>query len=285
MLVLFLVPPLLFFTFFVIVPIFQAAFYSLFKWNGLGPLNNFYGIKNFINIFSDAIFVKSFLNNVVMIFLSLLIQLPIAFMLAVIVARKTFKGVVFFRLLFFLPYILSEVITGIVWKFLYNPQFGVLPVILKPFLPEGTSMGLLGNPNTVFLAIFAVMTWKYFGLHMIIYIAGIQGIPEEVEEAAVIDGCSRWDIIFRIILPLSTSAIMISVFFSIVGSITAFDIIWAMSKGDPVNASEVMVTYLYKFGFLRFQMGYGSAVAVVIFLICLVFNTFYQRLVVNREKV
>ena len=284
-LILFLVPPLLFFTLFVILPIFQAAYYSIYKWNGLGPLTNYIGIKNFINIFQDKVFIKSLIHNIGIILLSLIIQLPIAFMLAVVVARKTFKGVVFFRMLFFLPYIFSEVITGLIFRFLFNPQFGVIQLVLSPFLAEGKSIGLLGDPNTVFGAIFSVITWKYLGLHMIIYIAGIQNIPDELEEAALIDGCNRWNIIRNIIIPLSVPSILISVFFSIVGSLTLFDVVWAMGKGDPIHSGEVMVTYLYKYGFLRFQMGYGSAVAVVIFLICLVFNFFYQRFLLNRETI
>ncbi|MBN2535765.1 MAG: sugar ABC transporter permease [Spirochaetales bacterium] len=283
-LLLFLGPPLIFFTIFVILPIIQAGYYSFFKWNGLGPVSHFYALNNFYNIITDKVFIKSFLNNCCIILFSMLIQLPMAFMLAVIVSRKTFPGVVFFRLLFFLPFILSEVITGVLWQFLYHPQYGIFQYLLGPFLGEGVSIGLLGNVKTVFPAIFAVLTWKYFGLHMVIYIAGIQNIPGELEEAAVIDGCTRWQIIRNIIIPLSKPSILISVFFSIIGSLTCFDIIWAMGKGDPAHAAEVMVTYLYKYGFLRFQMGYGSAVAVVIFLICLGFNIFYQQLLIKRER-
>ena len=119
---------------------------------------------------------------------------------------------------------------------------------------------------------------------MIIYIAGLQSIPEELEEASQIDGVSRWQLNWHIILPLLRPTILISVFFCIIGSLQIFDVIWAMSKGGPVHASETMVTYLYNYGFIRLNIGYGSATAIIIFFICLIFSLLYQRFILSQEK-
>jgi raffinose/stachyose/melibiose transport system permease protein len=118
---------------------------------------------------------------------------------------------------------------------------------------------------------------------MVLYITGLQGIPEELEEAAYIDGATELQMNWKIIIPMLKPAIMISVFFSIIGSIQTFDIVWVMGQGDPINGAETMVTYLYKFGFQRFNIAYGSAVAIVIFIICLLVNIIYQRVISQQE--
>jgi raffinose/stachyose/melibiose transport system permease protein len=199
------------------------------------------------------------------------------------VSDRSFKGAVFFRTFFFLPYVLSEVITGVLWQFIYQPQYGLVKLLYSSFLPKAQAPALLGDPATVFWAIMLVIIWKYFGLHMTIYIAGLQDIPAEQIEAATIDGASRWRTFASIIVPGMKTAIQLSVFFCIIGSFQIFDMVWAMGHGDPVNAGETIVTYMYKIGMKRFNIGYGGAIAVTIFLLCLVFNLVYQKLLVREE--
>lgn len=286
----FLIVPLVLFSFFVIFPVLKAAIYALYKWNGLGPLTGpnvgrktqFVGIGNFIQILTDPIFWKSFGNNVKIIILSLFIELPIALIIALNISSKTKRNVAL-RTIFFIPYVVSEVIAGTVWSFIYSPQYGISTSFLSWFFPTGTDFAFLGRPDTVFPAIFVVIIWKYFGLYMILYIAGLQGISEDIREAAAIDGASPLQLNLFVIIPLLVPTIVVTLFFCIVGSLQTFDIIWAMGKGDPVNAAETMVTYLYKFGFRRTQMGYGSAIAIVIFFICVIFNVVYQKLI-NKDK-
>ena len=282
----FLIIPLIIFTFFVVLPVFKAAVYSLFRWNGMGPLTGpnagrktqFVGLENFKEILTDPIFWKSFGHNVKIIVLSLLIELPIALALALIISTKS-KANIALRTVFFIPYVVSEVIAGVVWTFIYSPQYGISTTVLASLFPPGTDFAFLGRPETVFNAIFVVVIWKYFGLYMILYIAGLQGISDDIREAAAIDGASPLQLNLFIIIPLLLPTIVVTLFFCIVGSLQTFDIIWAMGKGDPVNSAETMVTYLYKFGFRRSQMGYGSAIAIVIFVICVTFNAVYQRLI------
>lgn len=279
----FLIIPLIIFTLFVVIPVIQGAYFSLYKWTGLGKLTKFIGFKNFATVFTDPIFHKALINNFIIILVSLFIELPLALIIALTIGRK-FKGSVAFRTIFFLPFILAEIIAGVIWVFIFNPQFGIQNTFITEMFPWFGTFSFLGDINLVFYSICGVIIWKYFGLHMIIYIAGLQGIPEELEEASQIDGVNRWQLNWHIILPLLWPTILISVFFSTIGSLQIFDLIWAMSTGGPVHASETMVTYLYNYGFIRFNIGYGSATAVVIFLICLIFSLLYQKFILSKEK-
>jgi ABC-type sugar transport systems, permease components len=276
-------PALILFTAFVIIPVFEAAAFSFYKWNGLGPMVDFRGLANYRQFIDDAIVHKALLHNLLIAIISLVIELPLAMVLALIVSDRRFKGAVFFRTFFFLPYVLSEVITGVLWQFIYHPQYGLVKAAWAFFSPGATAPALMGSTSTVIWAILAVVIWKYFGFHMTIYIAGLQDIPQEQIEAATIDGASKRQTFWSIILPGMRTSVQLSVFFSIIGSFQLFDIVWAMGKGDPVNAGETIVTYMYKIGLQRFNIGYGGTIAVCIFLICLVFNIFYQKLLFKEE--
>jgi len=272
-------PAVILFTYLVVFPVFQAAFFSFFKWNGLGPLSQdkFRGLDNFVNLFQDPVFINAIRNNIIVVALSLVIEIPLALYVAFLINNKKFKGAVFFRTFFFLPYVLSEVITGLLWQFIYNPQYGFIKALYTAFAPESPVPAFLADPKTVLGAIMVALVWKYFGFHMSILIAGLQDIPEDVREAAKVDGASEMQTTWKIVIPMLKPTLFISVFFSIVGSLQVFDVVWAMSRGGPVNASETMVTYLYTYGMKRMNIGYGSAVAIVIFTFCLVFSIFLQQ--------
>ncbi|HEX8032267.1 MAG TPA: sugar ABC transporter permease [Ktedonobacterales bacterium] len=280
--VLFLLPSVVLFVLFVVIPVVQAAHYSLYDWNGLGSLDDYIGLKNYQRLVSDPIFLQAVKNNALIAVLSLVLQLPCALALAILINRKL-PGRTFFRTVFFLPYILSEVVTGLIWSFIYNPLNGFLAGLLRLFNPNVVPPALLADQRTVLLAIFIAMCWKYFGFHLVLYIAGLQNIPEDIIEAAQIDGASRWLVTRHITLPLLGSTIRLSVFLSILGSLQYFDLIWVMSDGGPVYASETMATYQIHFGLQQFALGYGSAVGVVMFVMCLIFALLYQRIVMRQD--
>ena len=275
--VLFLAPALILFLLFVVYPIFRSIYFSLFDWNGLGPAVHYVGLKNFINILADKVFIKAIRNVLLIIVFSLGIQLPLALGLAVLVGRDL-PGRAVFRTIFFLPYVLSEVNAAIMWMLLYNPdpERGFINAILVLF--GAKPVAWLGNMNIVLPAVFVALTWKYFGYHMLLYLTGLQTIPIDIEEAARIDGANGFQNFFYITLPLLGSTIRTSVYLSVLGSIQQFILVWIMTKGGPVNASETLATYMYRFGFVRFQLGYGSAVAIYMFLFCLIFSLIYRRL-------
>ncbi len=274
---LFLLPALILFLLFVIYPIFRSIYFSLFDWNGLGPAVDFVGLQNFKDILNDQVFLTALRNVLLIIVFSVGVQLPLALALAVMVGRDL-PGRGMFRTIFFMPYVLSEINVAIMWMLLYNPDpdRGLLNAIVVA-LGSGP-IGWLSDTSLVLVSIFMALTWKYFGFHMLLYLAGLQNIPQELEEAARIDGANSFQNFFYITLPLLGSTIRTSVYLSVLGSIQQFILVWIMTKGGPVNASETLATYMYRFGFVRFQLGYGSAVAIYMFLFCLIFSLIYQRL-------
>jgi len=283
--ILFLLPAAVLFFTFVLFPIAQAAYVGLFKWNGLGPLEDFVGVKNFLRMFEHEPFKQALVHNLAIAVLSITIQLPMALGLAILVGRRL-PGRAFFRTVFFLPYILSEAITAVLWSFIFNPRFAASELInsaLDTLLPFFETGPWLGDPSKVLSAIFVVLTWKYFGLHMILYVAGLQDIPTEIEEAASIDGASSLQTLRYVTIPMLSRTIYTTIYLSVLGSIQQFDLVWLMTEGGPVNASEVLTTYMYRHGFVSFRLGFGSSVAVILFLICLVFSLIYQRVFMRQQ--
>lgn len=273
-----LLPALALFLLFLVYPILQSIYYSLFNWKGFGPAVDFVGLENFKNILTDGVFLTAIRNGLLIVGFSLVFQLPLSLALAVLVGRDL-PGRVFFRTIFFMPYVLSEVIAAIMWLFLYNPdpERGLINAVLVLF-PGAEAQTWLANTSIVLPAIFVALTWKYFGFHMLLYLTGLQNIPMELEEAARMDGANTFQNFFFITLPLLGSTIRTSIYLSVLGSLQQFILVWIMTKGGPVNASETLATYMYRFGFVRFQLGYGSAVAIYMFLFSLIFSLVYLRL-------
>jgi raffinose/stachyose/melibiose transport system permease protein len=279
--VLFMGPALALYALFVLFPIVQAARFSLFDWNGLEALDQFVGLANFERALADPVFLGAVSHNAFIVILSLAVQIPFALGLALMLNRR-FRGRGILRLVFFAPYVIAEVITAIVWSLLLQPN-GLAEHGLAAIGLGDAYHPWLAATDTVLIALFFVITWKYFGFHMILLLAGLQGIPREVEEAAAIDGASRWQGLRYVTLPLLGPTIRVSVFLSIIGSLQLFDLVWVTTRGGPVNASTTMAVYMFDRGFVRFQFGYGSAVAVILFLICFVLALAYQRWVLRRD--
>jgi len=278
---LFLLPAVILFVLFLIYPIFRSVYYSLFNWNGLGPATKFIGLNNFKLILTDQVFMKAIGHCLIIVVFSLAVQLPLALMLAIMVGRDL-PGRVFFRSVFFMPYVISEVITAIIWISMFSPdpENGFINALLI-LIPGVHPQNFLGDINQVMLCVFLVLTWKYFGLHMLLFMAGLQNIPRELEEAAMIDGANRWQSVWYVTVPLLGTTLRTTTYLSVLGSLTQFNLVWIMTRGGPVNASEMMATYMYRFAFLRSQLGYGSAVALVMLVFCLIFSVAYQWL--NRQ--
>ena len=278
---LFVLPALVFYSLFVLLPIAQAAFYSLFKWNGLTPLTDFVGLANYQKALSDPVFLGAISHNGVIVLLSLFIQIPFALALALVLNRD-FPGRAVLRLLFFAPYVIAEVIAGLVFQLMLTPD-GLVDQAL-----EAAGLGFLvqlwlADTDIVLYTLFVIISWKYFGFHMIIMLAGLQDIPREVEEAALVDGATRNQTIRHITLPLLGPTIRVSVFLSIIGALQLFDLVWATTKGGPVNASNTMATYMIDWGIRRTQLGYGSATAVILFVLAFIVALLYQRYVMRRD--
>ncbi len=281
---LFLTPAIAFYLLFLVLPILQAIYVSFFQWKGFGPPTNFVGLDNYAEIIRDKYFVKGLTNALLIVVLSIGVQLPLALALALMVGRRL-PGRAFFRTVFFLPYVLSEVMAAVIWLSMFNPDptRGFLNGLLAAISPSAEPIAWLGDLNVVMISIFMALTWKFFGLHLLLFMAGLQNIPREVEEAAAIDGASTMQSIRYVTIPMLGSTIRLVVYLSVLGSLSQFALVWVMTEGGPAHASEMLATYMYRSGFIRFQFGYGSAVAMLMFMMCLAFSVIYQRLVMRQD--
>jgi raffinose/stachyose/melibiose transport system permease protein len=276
----FLLPALLLYAVFVVFPVIQSTRYSLYDWNGLEALDDFVGLDNFRRAFDDPLFRDAFRHNVVILVFSLLFQIPFALGLAVLLNTRM-RGRGLMRTIFFAPYVLSEVVTGVVWRQMLRPD-GLVDQSLVGVGAESWIQGWLSDPDVVLYALFFVITWKYFGFHMILLLAGLQGIPDELREAASIDGASSWQTFRHVVLPLLGPTVRVSMFLSMIGSLQLFDLVWVTTKGGPIGASSTMSTYLYD-QFRRGLFGYASAVSIVIFALSLLVALAYQRVALRRD--
>lgn len=271
----FIAPALTLFSLLVLAPIAVAFYTSLFRWSGYrtAPMS-FVGLDNFDRMFNDDVFIGDLKHGAILIVLSLTVQLPMALGLALLL-NQDIRGKAVYRLIFFAPYVLSEVITGILFLLVLSPSQG-----LASYLSDE---GWLDNPSSVLYAVFVVITWKYFGFYMILFLAARQSIPNELIEAANIDGAGPWQAFRRVTLPLLGPTIRIAIFLSVIGTIQLFDMVWVFTGGGPVHSSETMAITMFHYGFKRHEVGYASAISIAMFLISFVFALFYQRLVMRRD--
>ena len=280
MAVIFLPPALLLFTLFVVLPIGEAAWYSGFNWNGFGRPTNWVGLDNYRFVLETRAFWLALRNNGLIILVSLSIQLPLALALALLLAER-FRGAVALRMLFFLPYVLAEIATGLIFSFVYDGDYGLVASIWHWFGAEAPH--LLASTQTAMLAVLIVVVWKYFGFHMMLFIAALQGIDSNLVEAARIDGASRPQVLRFVVIPLLYPTIRLSVFFAIVGSLQLFDLVMPLTRGGPADSSNTMVSFLYNNGISRMRVGYGSAIGVILFIICVTFAVTYKRWFMRDE--
>jgi raffinose/stachyose/melibiose transport system permease protein len=276
----FLIPGLAVFTLFVVLPMIEAGYYSFFKWNGYGSPTDYVGFRNYEQVLGHRIFHSALWHNVLVILVSLVIQLPLAMLMALIVAEKM-RGNNLFRTIFFLPYILAEIAAGLIWKFVYDGEYGLLAGIFGWFGAEAPF--ILASREWAFSAILVVLVWKYFGWHMMLFIAGLQSISSEVVEAARMDGATRRQIDWYVKIPLLFPTIRLSIFFSVLGSLQLFDLIMPLTGGGPANSSHSVVSYLYYFGVGRMRIGFGSAVGVILFILCVIFAFTYRRTLMRHD--
>ena len=259
----------------VILPMFISFYYSTLEWDGIGT-QEFIGFKNYIKLFTDYSFLKSVINSFILTILTLLIQLPVALFLAIVLANGI-KGEGFLRNVFFIPVTLSSVVIGLLWKRVYDPNFGLLNTILKFFGLSSLTRTWLGDTTIVLLAVCIPIIWQWVGYHMLIMYAGAKSIPAEIREAATIDGANELQVALKITIPLMKPVLKISFILAVIGSLKTFDIVYILTNGGPVHASEVPSTLMVSTIFKRYMYGYGSAMAIFIVLECLILTLVIQK--------
>lgn len=266
---LYIVPALVIYAVFYLWPVVQLVILSLEKWSGLGNAS-FVGLHNYVRLITaDPIFWVAFLHNVLWLAGALVIPLFIGLVLAILLVRAPLKGRTFFRTVYFLPQVLSSVAVAVVWHWIYDPTSGALNAMLDgiglPFL----AIDWLGNALTALPSLFVAWSWVYYGFCMVIFIAALQGIGEEYFEAAKLEG-ARWLQQLRlVILPAISRPMGTVMIITTIISIQVFDLVYVITSGGPGHATDVVSLYMYFNAFQYSEVGYGSAIAVVLALITL----------------
>lgn len=259
----FVLPALMFYLLFVLLPISTTFFFSLTDWDGASPSKNFIGLENYWGLLKDGVFFKSLLHNILWIAASITVPVAMGLLLAVMVSTSMAFIPAFYRVVYFLPAVLSSVVVGIIWDWIYNPSFGLLNSGLSWVGLGSLSRGWLGDPQTVLACLIAVGNWSYFGFCMVIFIAGLQSIDPALYEAADLDGAGSGIKFFAITIPLLRHVTSLLVLNSLIGSFKVFDLVYVMTRGGPFNSSEVIATYMFRTAFTLNRVGYGSAIAMV----------------------
>jgi len=276
-------PAILMFLAFVIFPVVMAAYYGFYRWKGFGPPTNFVGLDNYVTILQDESFRAALWHNALIVVLSLVLQGPIAVGFALLLNQKM-RGQSIIRVLIFVPYVIAEVIVGTAFSLMLQTDGAVNGIL------ESTGLGSLrqdwlSDSNLAIWTLGLILTWKYVGFAVILFLAGMQNIPEELSEAAAVDGASFWQTQRRITLPLLMPTVRIWAFLSIIGALQLFDlvyIIWGQYVASTAGTST-MATYMVTEGRNAGNYGYGNAVAVVLFIISMIVALVYQRFVLRRD--
>ena len=266
--VLFLLPALILFCGVLIAPIAMSAYYSFFNWNGIGA-KTFIGLANYKELFtSNAIgFMKALRNSLLLAALSVFLQLPLALGLALLLGKKI-KGERVFLSVYFMPVLISTVVIGQLWLKIYNPDYGILNVLLRAVGLGKWAKIWLGDTKTALGAVFIPTLWQYVGYHMLLLYAGVKSVPVELREAAMLDGATDAQINRFVVLPYIKPIIRISVIFAITGSLKSFDLIYVLTNGGPLHSTEVPSTLMINMLFLRNRYGMGSTIAVLLIILC-----------------
>ncbi len=275
----FLLPVLILLATYLLYPIIATFVNSLFQWNGISADKKFIGLANWNKLIHDKDFWSAFFNNIKVMVLSLLVQMPIGILLATFLdaAGKKFN---IFKVIWFLPMLMSSVAIGYLFRYALATNGGLF-TSLSEMLGGGT-VDLLGNQKTALYAVIGVVCWQFIPFYMVYYIAGYSSIPMEVYEAAIIDGATRSQYVTKIALPLLMPTIRSAIILSLIGSLKYFDLVYVMTGGGPGTSTELMATYMYKNSFVTFNMGYGSTIAAGMFILITVFAAVVMRLL--REK-
>lgn len=281
----FTVPTLLFFCLFMIYPILHGLYYSFTDWSGGSETKNFIGLDNFKELFQDPIISTAIFNDYFLVFWKVAGIVGIGVFFAVALTRFRLFGTGFYRSIFFLPNILSVVVIGVLWNFIYNPSIGFLNQFLSLFTSEKVQTPWLGNVDTAIWSLLPPSIWAGVGFVMVLMIAAILSIPKDLYEAASIDGATENQQYWRITLPLIWEQVKVSILWVVMTTLNgSFVIVWVMTKGGPDNSTQVLGSYLYQMGFRQYHFGYASAIGVLILCLSLITTLALQRLM-KRDSV
>jgi len=271
----FILPALLLYTYFFIYPFIVSIYYSLTNWDGAQPIKEFIGLSNYRSLLSDSLLWEALYHNLIWVVLGTAAPIAIGLLLGVLLWSGA-RGTTLFRTIYFLPFILSQVVVAIIWNWIYHPLWGPLNISLRAVGLDSMERGWLGDPSWALLAVIIVAVWSF-----VVIIAGLQDVSKELVEAATLDGANPWQRFIHVIIPQLRHVLTMITAFTLIGGFNVFDIIFVMTQGGPGTATQVIGTYTYRKAFEQGDIGYGSALSMVMTIITLIASYLFIRL---RER-
>lgn len=276
--------PLGMFAIFVIWPLLSSFYYSFTNWNGFNSDYDFVGFSNFAKIFTDSLFLNAAINTTIWMVAAILVPTVLGLLLALLLDSRV-PGTRIFKTIFYLPICLSAVIVGQIWIWIYQPDWGLLNTLISSASGEKMRYAWLAKPDTALLSVIVAWSWQQTGLSMVIYLAGLTAISEDLLEVCEIEGASAWQRTLFVVLPLLTPSTVVVVALSVINSLKGFDILYIMTGGGPFNSSDTLAMHMYNESFRKYLMGYGSAISVVLFLIAVTIIGLYFRQLKKVDKI
>ncbi len=281
----YLAPAFLLLLLFVYYPIVKNFWLSFFEWSPFSQQKEFIQLENYTRLFQDPIFYTALKNNIIFVGSSIVFQVIGGLILAAILEDVIFRKVsTFLRTVYFLPVLISMAVIGILFQYIYNPEIGLLNAFLTLIGLESLVTGWLGDPKTAMSSVIAVSQWQNIGWAAMLYILALQKIPQELYEAATIDGANRIQRFLHVTVPQSKEMIFVMSVYTITGSILVFNEVFVLTVGGPANTTQVFSTYLYQKAFIDSELGYASAIANVMLIITLVFYLFQAKIFKTGEE-
>lgn len=271
-----LAPPLAVFGVIVVWPLFSSFYYSITNWNGFSSNYDFVGLSNFTAMASDRLFYNATVNTAIWVIAAIIVPTGLGLGLALLLDSQV-AGAKIFKSIFYLPICLSAVIVGQIWMWIYQPDWGLLNTAIGAVIGHSPNYAWLSRPGTALGSVIAAWSWQQTGLSMVIFLAGLTSIPEDLLEVCEIEGASRWQRTRDVVLPLLKPSMVVVIALSVINSLKGFDILFIMTGGGPFNSSDTLAMFMYNESFKKYLMGYGSAISVVLFLITLIIIGFYFR--------
>lgn len=278
---LWLAPALILYTLFKLLPMIAGIFISLLRWDGIkDPV--FIGLLNFQRMFTDDQLIPAFIHNLQYALGTVVGKILIALLLAILL-NQALRGQTFYRTLLFMPVVLSFVVISVLWTWLYNDQFGLVNALLRAVHLDNLAVQWLGDAKYALASIMFVDIWKWYGFHMIIFLAALQTIPQEYYEAARVDGASRWQQFISITLPQLRPVMVINITLALLGAFNVFDIPYIMTQGGPAGATNVLALYSYSQAFQFGKLGYGAAISYALLILVSIVALIQLRVVASDE--
>lgn len=264
-----LLAPFILYAYFILYPLIQTAYLAFTSWDGAQPIKVFIGLANFERMLADPLFWKAFTNTMIWVSLGTVITMILALALAMFVWNRP-RGFLIFRTIYFMPQVLPAVVVGFVWVWIYSPLFGILNRTLKGMGLGHLALGWLGDPNIALYAVLAASIWAHIGLIFVIFVAALQNVDGELLDAAKIDGANAWERFRYVVVPQLSNSITLVTVLLLVNGLQAFDHVWVMTRGGPNESTQLLATYAYQRAFMENDVGYGSALSLILAIIALI---------------